>query len=198
MATQNLIVLASAADGYVTDIGQQIDFFTYDFVGTASGSRRKAYWRFVLTAAITQGDTVSVGTLRLRCANSESGGWSAVGKCQLANNPGNPSSYADYTGRTFTTATTTTYTSGLETAGVDYDFDFTSPLQELVNAYNFSIGDAILLELGDTGSSATQRWVTSYNGSTTDCARLTLTTVGPGSSVPVPLLLGRQNTLLRR
>ena len=168
MATLNYIIGASSDDA--RQAGTAMTLTTTAII--VSGGTNFAGVRFT-GVALAATDTVTAATLSVEVTSGTYDDPAGlVWKGELATNPGTFTTAAsNISGRSTTTASTTW--SGTGIGAGDHAIDVTSIVQELIAQGGWASGNAMAF-LGD-GVGATELRFTSYDGSTTTCARLSIT-----------------------
>jgi hypothetical protein len=169
MAVQNLTVAANADDGYAVGSVLNTTYAT-PFEGGAGGAGvpLRTFWRFITSAAIAQNSVINSAILSKYFVSVTGSytGYKIRYKAHLTDNSAQPSGGAETLARTATTAYLEVNEPAGYTSGVEYEFDLTAVLQELVNAGTIASGSAITIFGDNAGTSGTYTQWNSYPSGT--------------------------------
>lgn len=180
MPTLNILIATGADDGQYRSGGT---FFNNNNITTVignSGAAMRCFFRFQ-NVTIPAGATITAASIRfIATANQSSTTCSLVARGELDTNPAAVSSGADGNARTKTSASVS-WNEPAWTTGNSYSTpDIATIIQEIIDQGGWSSGNAMQLFVEDNASTSTAfRSPRSYDGSTTDCARLDITYTDP-------------------
>lgn len=156
--------------------------------GKNSGTYRFDSWIPFTNVKVPNKQQILTATLKVVCSVS---GSNTTCKqrfyCEGVDNATTqPTSWTDISGRTLTTAYLENLNMPAWTAGVEYSFNMTSPVQEIFNRTGWVYGNALAIMIIDQGSTASaERWFASEENATYPQALLEL--ILPGGVNPISI-----------
>jgi len=168
-----------ASSTSVTFSGDNVDAYVTAVYGavvpTAYGNYRSWIPFVVNIAKDTVLTSVSLAVIATQTNTSAGTGYIILG-CDNTGNATAPTNYNELNMRTLTASTVTDLSQPIWVAGTTYTFNLLAPVQEIINHASWVSGNTLAVIIqGGSGSSADAKLFASYENSTYDEPKLTIT-----------------------
>lgn len=171
MATLTLIPSAGSDDGYA----YSTTFNNSDarvLIGRIADPTR-SFFR-MQNVTIPRGSLINSATVTIKANGDRGDNINIYVAASAEDNAAAPANYTEVLGKTLTTAKSSLWSFTTSGTSTHTSPSLTSVIQEIVNRSGWNSGNSLLLIFYDNGANNDYSYIYSYEGSSTNCATLTI------------------------